>query len=235
MNKAVWSSTKINFRTIKAAYIVTFIVLLAMLVQDIVKMCLISNGVDMSHGVSTNWENSLYILVALSAILIPARNYKRIMGLGGSRADFLKGSILNYIILAALVSLVNIIVYYTYDVFVAGAFGFSGELNLLNVFGWAANGPAVAFLQQFAFLFGLACFLHTFTTMQGTKWGLAADIAIVAIISVFTPIEPLRQAEIWFFNLIIFQPNAVVQMLACLIMGSLVYLLNKPLLGIKQQ
>jgi hypothetical protein len=183
---------------------------------------------------SVSWGNTLYGLVALCAIIIPARNYKRITNLGGRRADFIKGSFLYYLILAAVVSFTNIIIYYTYDRFMVEYLRFGESLNLVDAFGWSANGPFAAFLQQFAFLFGLACFLHVFTTMQGTKLGLVFDIAILTIICVFTPIEPLRLVEIWFFNLTIFQPNAGLQILACLVFGCAFYLLGKPILARKR-
>ena len=46
---------------------------------------------------------------------------------------------------------------------------------------------------------------------------------IVAIISVFTPIAPLRAALAWFFNMIIFHDAATIQILSCLIVGVALY------------
>ncbi|MDR1566274.1 MAG: ATP-binding cassette domain-containing protein [Treponema sp.] len=75
---------------------------------------------------------------------------------------------------------------------------FWGTLNLLNIFGWAADG------------------------------------LIVAVIAVFTPIEPLRRAEAAFFHTILFQPNAFLQIVSCLALAVIIYLLNKPVLNHKK-
>ena len=72
------------------------------------------------------------------------------------------------------------------------------------------------------------------TAAAQDKWyGWVADILIIAIISVFTPIAPLRAALVRFFNLIIFHSNAFIQIAACLILALVVYSLNKLLLARK--
>ena len=101
-----------------------------------------------------------------------------------------------------------------------------------GVLGWMGNGPVVAFIQQFAFLLLLAAVIHTLTAAQDKWYGWAADILIIAVIAVFTPIAPLRASLAWFFNLIIFQ-SAYIQIPACLVLAAAVYSLNKPILARK--
>ena len=130
--------------------------------------------------------------------------------------------------MAAVVSLIGIIFYYTYEQFIFSNYYEGGfTLNPIYWFGWINNGPVIAFFQQFAFLLFFAVFIHTLTAIQDKWYGWATDIIIIAIISVFTPIAPLREKLIWFFTLIIFSSNALLQIIACLILSAAVYPLNK--------
>jgi hypothetical protein len=102
-----------------------------------------------------------------------------------------------------------------------------GILDIMHVFGWINNGIVVAFFQQFAFLLLFAAFVHTLTAMQDKWYGWVADVLIIVIISVFTPIAPLRASLAWFFNLIIFHSNAFLQIAACLILAFVIYSFNR--------
>lgn len=224
---------KINFRNIKLACMITAIVIVCIFIQDIVYIILsffnIHPGADSS---TIGMGNYLYLLILLSAIFIPAINFRKMMNLGGKRDDFFKGCIINYIIMTAVVSLAGIILYYTYERFILQYYA-GWSLNPLYWFGWINNGPVIAFFQQFAFLLLVAAFTHTLTSVQDKWYGWAADLLIIAVISVFTPIASLRRAEIWFFNLIIFNSNAFVQIAACLILSVIIYSLNKFILARK--
>jgi len=222
---------KTNFRNIKVSYIVTAIIVGCIIIQDVVFLILDATGVFSNTNPEGNMNVSLgnlfFFLIIHSAIFIPAANFRRMMNLGGKRANFFYGCILTYVIMAAVISLVSIILYYTYDRFMISQFYRGGTMDVLYWFGWIGNGPVIAFFQQFAFLFLFAVVIHTLAATQDKWYGWFADIIIVAIISVFTPIAPLRASLVWFFNLIIFHSNAFVQIFACLILALAVYSLNK--------
>jgi len=226
---------QINFRNNRLAYIITGITLACFVIMDIVLILLDRFGVfSGGEGNATiGLGNYLFLLLLLSAIFVPARNFRKIMNLGGKRADFFSGCAATHVIMAAALSFAGIVLYYTYDRLVSAIYYGGGSLNVLNAFGWITNGPVVAFLQQFAFLVFVAAFIHTLTAMQDKWYGWVADIVIIAIISVFTPIAPLRAALAWFFNLIIFHRFAFVQIVSCLILAALLYMLNKPILARK--
>jgi len=226
---------RINFRNIRLAYIITGIVFFAVLAQDIVLLILDATGVYLGNAdnMTVGIGNYLYLVILLGAIFIPSLNFQKMMNLGGKRDDFFKGCIVAYAIMAAAVSLAGVIIYYTYERLVISLYYVGGNLNVLYWFGWLNNGPVVAFAQQFAFLFLVASVAHTLTALQDKWYGWITDIVIVAIISVFTPIAPLRAALVWFFNLIIFHPVALVQIAACLILAIVIYLINKPVLARK--
>ena len=220
---------KINFRNIKLAYAITFITMGCILAQDIVYIILSFFNIYPGKDNSTvGFGNYLYLIIILGAIFIPSMNFKKMMNLGGKRKDFFWGCILNYIIMAAVMSLAGIIFYYTYEQFIFSNYYQGGfPLNPIYWFGWINNGPVIAFFQQFAFLLFFAVFIHTLTAIQDKWYGWATDIILIAIISVFTPIAPLREKLIWFFTLIIFSSNALLQIIACLILSAAVYPLNK--------
>lgn len=228
MKNKAFVVAKTNFRNIKLAYAITLITMGCILIQDIVYIILsffnIFPGTDNS---TLGCVNYLYLIIILGAIFIPSLNFRKIMNLGGKRKDFFWGCAVNYIIMAAVISLANLIFYYTYEKFIFSNYYKGGfTLNPVYWFGWVDNGPALAFFQQFAFLLFAAVFIHTLTAVQDKWYGWVADIVIIAIISVFTPIAPLRAALIWFFYMIIFS-NAFVQIASCLFLSAAIYALNK--------
>ena len=232
MCKSIFRIARLNLKNIVVPYWVTGITALLILVQTIIDMLLINNNMEISVGCY------LWLLPVMAAIFIPAKNFRRIVNLGGKRGNFFWGSLVTYAILACIVSLSNVVCNYGFDLLIEASPNFDreyfgGVINLIEVFGWTRNGPVVAFIQQFAFLFLFSVFVHTLTAAQDKWYGWAADILIVAIISVFTPIKPLRDAEAWFFNLILFHPNAFLQITACLLLAAGIYLLNKPVLARK--
>lgn len=231
MNKRAWAIAKLNLKNIKVPYVVMGVVLLALLVQDVIM--LITSG-DFGEQISISIGNTLWLLIPLAAILIATKNLRRIVNLGGKRSHYFIGGLATYPILAAAVSLANVLIFYTYDRIITNTEHFKGIINLMDVFGWAAHGPIIAFFQQFAFLFLLAVFTHTLTMLQDSWVGWTADVLIVAIISVFTPIEPLRAVLYNFFRMILFHPSALLQIITCVALAAGLYALSYPVLSRKK-
>jgi len=228
INKALIIA-KTNFRNVKIAYIITAIVIGCILIQDLVMFILDRAGVfaNPEGNMTVSLGNYLFLLVLLVPIFISALNFRKMMNLGAKRSDFFNGCAANYVIMAAVISFICIILYYTYDKFMISTAYRGGTLDVLYWFGWINNGVILAFFQQFAFLLLLAVAVHTLTAAQDRWYGWLADLLIVAVISVFTPIAPLRSALVWFLALIINHSNAFVQIAACLILATGIYSLNK--------
>jgi hypothetical protein len=215
-NKA-WVIAKINIKHSKLTYIITVVLVLAgcsTLIQDLIVP---------SNGIYVDMANYLYIAIILSAIFIPTINFRKIIHLNGKKLDFYWGALINYVILAAVVSLTNIILFLICKVLFGNQLSIA---NLVQVFGWFSHGVVIAFFQQFIFLLLTAIFIHTLTTMQTFWFGWVTDVVLTAIICVFTPIPPLRATLVWFFNMIIYNSNAFVQILSCLILSVTIYYLN---------
>lgn len=232
MNKKVWAIAKLNLRNIKPAYIITIIVVGAMIVNYIINISItVSSGWDLSdnYNVSSGWM--LWLFPLMAAILIPSKNFRRTINLGGKRDNFFWGSLTIYILVSAIVPIAVFLLDFA-ELFITDRFGWGGVFTASNVFGWGDHGIIAAFFQQFAFLLMFTVFVHTLTAAQDKWYGWAADIIIVAIISVFTPIAPLRAALGWFFRLIIFNPP-LLQIPACLLLTIVIYALNKAIFARK--
>ena len=165
--------------------------------------------------------DSLFLLPLCMAVFVPALNMTKILNLGATRMDVARGFLLTYVATVIATSLAALILYYPVDRPLAASD--EPSLILWDVFDFLAHGPIVGFFQMTAFFFLFACVLHTLTLCQGHWYGWVVDVVSVAVISVFTPIPPLRAALVWFFDLIIFNDLPIVQILACLVIGAVVY------------
>ena len=216
--KKVWTVTKVNFRySTWIAYLVTFICLLGGISNYIT-----AKFVEQDNSI-TSVGNYLYILCLMAPILLASINYSKLMHIGVNKKTYLKSCIIIYVVFSAVVSLLDIVCYYFIDLPLESEI--KQIFNLIKIFNWDTN-VLTAFFCQFAFLFLLQSVVHTLTFIQ-TKWyGIMADVLIVAIISVFTPIAVLRQAEVFFFYMIIFIKPAIAQIGICLGLSALILWTN---------
>ncbi|MDR1093863.1 MAG: hypothetical protein LBL66_06910 [Clostridiales bacterium] len=214
--KNIWGMAKVSLKQSKTAYWIAGIALALGVAQLLVLIAVVSEPGNVGFSVA----NYLIVLPFFMAILIPARQFSRMMNLGGKRRDFFWACLPVYAAAAFAVSLAGVLLTVTLDTRV---FGQAGFLNLWRVFGFMKHGPVAAFFQMGAFLLFLACAAHTLTLIQDRWYGLAADALIIAVVSVFTPIAPLRSALAWFFKMIIFHDSAIAQIVSCLFVAALVY------------
>ncbi|MDR1078139.1 MAG: hypothetical protein LBL55_05700 [Propionibacteriaceae bacterium] len=232
MFKKVWATTRLNLRNLGPAYLTTALVAALMLGQTVTKLVISLDGGDMSQQLEISGGNFFWLLPVLTAILAPARNFQRTISLGGKRTSFWWGALLLQALLAAAAALANTVVYYAFDRPLMASGRFDGVVNLVEVFGWADHGPLAVFGQQAAFLLLTAVFVQALTLAQGKWYGYAADVVLVAIISVFTPIDPLRAALGWFFHQILFAAPWT-QLASCLLLAALCHWLSRWLLARK--
>ncbi len=215
--KKMWNVAKINFHFLLPAYIITT----ALLIIGVWNLIASFTGITDNYYVEMG--NYLYAIPVFAPIFIVGRNFKRIMNLNGKKQDYYWGCLTNYVIIATTVSLLNIVLLSISKTL------FDSQLviqSLAEVFGWLKHGIIVGFFQQFFFLLLIAVFVHVLTEIQCFWFGWVTDVLLIAIISVFTPIPLLRKILIAFFNMIIFQPNALEQMVCCLVLTVCFYALE---------
>ncbi|MCL2360359.1 MAG: hypothetical protein FWC73_00935 [Defluviitaleaceae bacterium] len=230
MHKKAWIIAKINFRTLGALKFATFTTMLSLFISNLVNFLVWSDNIGTGSDISP--INALWLLPVMVGIAIPAFSFRRTINLGGKRSNFLWGAVLTYVIIAAIVSLLIVLSNFTIEPFLERHSyfdpGFLGGIaNLVEVFGWAERGFAIAFFQQFAFLVLFSAFVHTLVAAKSKWYGWVVSVIIIAIISVFTPIAPLRAALVWFFRMILFHQNAGLQILACLVLATGLFWLSK--------
>ena len=233
MSKSVCTIVKLNLKHITGAYIAIIAGFAVLGSSYITNYIAALHGQDMTGniGVSIGW--AAWALPVAAAIAIGARHFRRIHSLGGKRDNFFRGSLVSYVILAIIASLAGVLAYYIENFFVSRSNMYEGIYSVPDAFGWGAHGPVVFFLQQFAFLFLTAAFTHTFVAAQGKWYGWAAFVAALVVLCVFLPIEPLRNIVVGYAYLILYNPNALLQIVASLAIGLGFYLLNKPILARK--
>jgi len=219
-----WTISKLNLKQIKPAYFITGLVFILMLASYITFLFV---PVNADNSTVSLW-NTITLLPIFAAILIPSNNLRKTINLGAKRSDFLKGSVLTYIILSALTALVIVIFHFAVDQYLK-----FGVLDMFVAFGFFSHNVIITFIQIFAFLLFFSAFVHTLVMTQDRWYGWLIDLLIIAIISVFTPITILRRALVWFFNLIIFG-NTAWQIISCIVLAAIIYYLSKPILNRKK-
>lgn len=219
------SVMKINFRFVLPAYIVTA-ALFSVGIYNIIA-CL-TGATDNFY---VDMANYIYIFAVLSPIIIVSRSFKRIMCLNGSKKGFFWGTLLTYCVSSAVISLICILF------FVVTNFALGSQLiiqSFVNIFGWWKNGVIIAFIQQFSFLLLVQIFFHVLTSIQSRWYGWVVDALIAIVLCVFLPVPELRSLIVKFFNVIIFNKSAILQIASCLTLSNILYFLYVPIIRRKE-
>lgn len=218
MNKYL-TVAKVNFKkTTWIAYLIAAICVAAMIADMIIDSIFPQAG-----ETSVAAHCMLYIIPILAPIFNASVNYSKLMHIGVKKKSFFFGCMINYLVFAAVISLICVIEHYIIDPVFLGKT--ENSYDLFTAFNWDTS-VVEAFFSQFAFLLLAEVAIHTLTFMQ-TKWyGWLADVLLVAIISVFTPIPVLRSAEEFFFRFTIFQTPAIIHIVISIVLAALIYSSN---------
>lgn len=211
--KSIMAVAKCNFATNKLSLFITLGVIGTQAISDIINMVFINN-----MGSQVSFGNYFYLFMLLIPFFIVLSNYKKFINLNASKSDYYVGSLLTYGISAALVSLLNTLVCTFVDKNVSLYMEIS---NLMELTGWMQNGAFIAFLQQTAFLFLGAVFLHVLISLQIYWVGWAVDVLIIVILSVFLPIAPLRHIIAGVFSIVMFNSNFILHIIVCIALSGI--------------
>ena len=156
--------------------------------------------------------NYTWILAALSPFFFQFYVFKKLIYLGGRKKDIFGGSRISYGILACIISMINTGIYIGIDPLNEK----QNVLNLMEICGWKENNIMIAFVQQMVFLYLAMVFLDMLLSMQSLWIGWVVDGLLIAIISIFTLIAPLRHMLTEFFQIIMFNSHAIFHIMVCL-------------------
>lgn len=214
--KSIWAVIKRNFAGAIIPLIITAaVVLLATTSAD--------SEIALSRG------NYTWLYLIMLPFFIVFGSFKKLIHLNASKKSYFLGSMATYVLAALAVSSINTIIHLTVDHWNQT----QTVINLIELCGWWQNGVVVAFLQQFVFLLMCSIFLHVLLSIQPYWYGWLTDAAVIAVISVFTPIASLRAALAAFFGLIMFNSVAWLHILVCVVGCAAFYMLG--LAAIKQK
>lgn len=181
------------------------------IVTALVVVCATSSGETvLSNG------NYTWLLAVFAPFFFVFYDFSKLMHLGASKRDYFAGCLISYVLLAFCISLLNTLIHLIID----PAYSAQTVINMMDVCGWTENGIVVAGLQQMLFLLLVMVFLHVLLSMQAHWYGWLTDAILVAIISVFTPIAPLRAVLGRFFALVMFNSNALLHIGICLLLSA---------------
>lgn len=213
-------TAKINLATNKLSAFITLGVVVAVIISGAISTCF-SNG----ESTQISLGSYFYLYILMIPFFIVCSNYKKLIHLNADKRTYYAGSILTYAIAALLVSGCNT-VFYTFEDALRPLYATLPMSNLMELTGWMSNGVLIALIQQTAFLFLLAVTLHTLISLQTSWVGWVVDAVIIAVISVFTPIAPLRNVLVGFFQLVMFNRNFLLHIAVCLGLSALIGMLG---------
>lgn len=198
---AIFSIVKRLISSNKISFIITVLVVL----------CAASSGnVVLSNG------NYTWLLAVLTPFFFVFYDFKKLLHLGAGKKDYFIGCLISYGFLAFCISLVNTVIHLLID----PVYSAQTVINMMDVCKWTENGIIVAGVQQMFFLLLVMIFLHVLLSMQTHWYGWLTDAVLVAVICIFTPIVPLRAILAGFFQIIMFNGNAVLHICICLLLSA---------------
>lgn len=216
MSKAL-SVVKYNFQiSLKSVYIITGIVMLIAILTDVIVSA--ATGSQGSNDYSL-YGNYFVLIVLLAPILIVAKHYKRLINIGAKKLDFFKGCLINYAIIAVVVSLLTTLYHFVILPLLPAQ---ELQISFISAFGWGHSFLA-CLANQIGIFMLVSLFLHTLVLFHQTWIGIALDILIVSVIATFIPIAPLRSSLVWFFGTFLLNPNTVLMLINNLILGGVIY------------
>lgn len=180
------------------------------IITTIVVLCATSSGkVVLSNG------NYIWLLAVLTPFFFVFYDFQKLIYLGASKKDYFLGCLISYMILAFCISSFNTIIH----LFIDPMYSEKTVINLMDLCKWTENGIFIAGIQQMFFLLLVMIFLHVLLSMQKYWYGWLVDFILVAILCVFTPIASLRSSLVLFFDLIMFNNNALLHIFICLLIS----------------
>ena len=184
---------------------------ISFIITALVVLCATSSGdVVLSNG------NFTWLLAALTPFFFVFYDFTKFMHLGASKKDYFFGCLISYGVLAFCISFVNTVIHLLID----PVYSAQTVINMMDVCKWTQNGIIVAGLQQMFFLLLVMVFLHVLLSMQTHWYGWLTDAVLAAIICIFTPIAPLRAVLSGFFQIIMFNSNAILHIGICLLLSA---------------
>lgn len=224
MNNKMLSITKINLMSLKTV----FITLAIICGQYIIKLILSLLGADFTKQVEVGIGSFLWLFIPGAAIVISSNNFKKFINLGMKRKDFITGSLFNYILMSAVISLLSILFTNIFDQFIINLNRFEGVINITEFLEWNDLPIFIVFLRQFALLLFIAALTHSLVSVKDIKYGWTLYAVLITAIIAIGAVPVTRNLFLYLANIIIFTPNSLLQITTCTVLAILIYLISVP-------
>ena len=227
-----WTVTRLCLANLTTAWAILVVAFAVVTVPSVVQIMQAGEDEYFENSYLLSSGNALYLLLVVVPIVVATRHILQVMHLNAAKEVFLGGAAVLYALLAASVAATNYAFYRLLDQPWSQTFQ---VVNVAEVFGWTGNGSVIAFLQQFVFLLVVALGVHCLASTQRTWSGWSAVLVLVVLFSASLAIEPLAVVRRWLLDLLILHDDAPVQIGACLVaittlfVGGLVMLRRREL------
>lgn len=184
---------------------------ISFIITALVVVCATSSG-----GVVLSNGNYTWLLAVLTPFFFVFYDFTKLMHLGTSKKDYFFGCLIGYGFLVFCISFVNTVIH----LLIEPVYSAQTVINMMDVCKWTENRIIAAGLQQMFFLLLVMVFLHVLLSMQAHWYGWLTDAVIVAVICIFTPIEPMRTVLTGFFRIIMINGNTGLHICICLLLSA---------------
>lgn len=182
--KRGFAAARINFKSLIMVFAIIFA---SFVVMDLPGIIMSAAGGNVE---GLGFSSLIYFFALVIPILLATSNFHKTMRLGAKKKDYFVGMLIFLSLLAAAVSIISIALYYGVDKLLSE--NVAEMYSLFNVLGFAANGIAIGFLQQFGLLFFFSVIVFMIANIQDTWKGWLADMLIVLLCVLTFTIDDIR-------------------------------------------
>ncbi len=164
-------------------------VILGVVAVSILSNIIVSLSTGPGENPQVSAANVLTVFLIFVGSILPLQLFKKVVNLGSTRKDYYYGILVVYVLSAAFFAVLNTVWFQLENSFIRS---YETTYNILEIFGWSQFGITGMLIYQFgAYMLLLSLLSLLFSGIRHVL-GWVIWVVILAAISVFTSIAPLR-------------------------------------------
>ncbi|NDI35236.1 hypothetical protein [Chengkuizengella sediminis] len=184
-----------------------FVFILAVALQGVLDTVFNMSGINDTIGIS--FANVITIFLLVVPLILPLYFFRRLLSLGASRRDYMKGIIWTYVFYSIIFSLFNILWFLFENNYLNPSV--REYFNIMALFNWDRSGVVGMFLYQFFSYLLVISFINLLVSCYKHVLGIGLYIALSIIIPVSMAIGTLREGVGIGLSYLLFNPSIVMQ------------------------
>ncbi|MFP4016519.1 MAG: hypothetical protein ACLFUI_05760 [Halanaerobiales bacterium] len=190
------------------------IIFAALITGQLLVQIIVSSFIENNSNLSVANISTFFILVI--SLSIPLYFLRQIMEIGADRRGYYQGVVIFYLLTALIFAFLNIVFYMVETLLLKDYLNFG---NMLNYFGWDANGLiGMVFYQLGAYLLVMSFTNLIFSGIR-EKTGIIMVIILAALLAVFLSVPDPRLFLGSFLSFLLFNPDILISFLASTIIS----------------